>query len=51
MSTIGLRDLPLFNLFLQFSDGTVSYQAFAPGAVKTNPVVAAALVNWGMIGG
>jgi Domain of unknown function (DUF5658) len=40
-----------FNLFLQFTDGLVSYQAFALGAVEANPVVAAAIVNWGMIGG
>ena len=40
-----------FNLFLQFADGLVSYQAFALGAAEANPVVAAAIVNWGMIGG
>jgi hypothetical protein len=46
-----LRDLLSFNLFLQFTDGFVSYQAFALGAAEANPVVAAAIVNWGMIGG
>jgi hypothetical protein len=45
------RDLLIFNLFLQFSDGIVSYQAFGLGAAEANPVVAAAIVNWGMIGG
>jgi low affinity Fe/Cu permease len=42
-----LRDLLTFNLFLQFTDGLVSYQAFALGAAEANPVVAAAIVNWG----
>ena len=32
-------------------DGLVSYQSFALGAAEANPVVAAAIVNWGMIGG
>ena len=45
------RDLLIFNLFLQFTDAIVSYQAFALGAAEANPVVAAAIVNWGMIGG
>jgi uncharacterized membrane protein YqjE len=48
---MSLRDLLTFNLFLQFTDGLTSYQAFALGAVEANPVVAAAIVNWGMIGG
>ena len=43
-----LRDLLTFNLFLQLADGVVSYQAFALGAIEANPVVAAAIVNWGM---
>ena len=47
---MSLRDLLTFNLFLQFTDGLVSYQAFALGAAEANPVVAAAMVNWGMIG-
>jgi Domain of unknown function (DUF5658) len=46
-----LRDLLTFNLFLQFTDGLVSYQAFALGAIEANPVVAAAILNWGMIWG
>jgi uncharacterized membrane protein YqjE len=45
---MSLRDLLTFNLFLQFTDGLVSYQAFALGAAEANPVVAAAIVNWGM---
>jgi len=43
-----LRDLLTFNIFLQLADGVVSYQAFALGAIEANPVVAAAIVNWGM---
>ena len=31
--------------------GLVSYQAFALGAAEANPVVAAAIVNWGMVWG
>jgi hypothetical protein len=46
-----LRDLLTFNLFLQITDGLVSYQAFALGAIEANPVVAAAILNWGMIWG
>ena len=45
---MSVRDLLMFNLFLQFTDGLVSYQAFALGAAEANPVVAAAIVNWGM---
>jgi hypothetical protein len=45
---MSLRDLLSFNLFLQFTDGLVSYQAFTLGAAEANPVVAAAIVNWGM---
>ena len=48
---MSVRDLLTFNLFLQLTDGLVSYQAFAQGAAEANPVVAAAIVNWGMIGG
>ena len=48
---MSVKDLFIFNLFLQFTDGLVSYQAFALGAAEANPVVAAAIINWGMIGG
>jgi Domain of unknown function (DUF5658) len=48
---MSLRDLLTFNLFLQLTDGLVSYQAFALGAAEANPVVAAAIVNWGMVWG
>jgi hypothetical protein len=44
---MSVRDLLSFNLFLQFTDGLVSYQAFALGAIEANPVVAAAILNWG----
>jgi hypothetical protein len=43
-----IRDLLTFNLFLQLTDGVVSYPAFALGAIEANPVVAAAILNWGM---
>jgi protein-S-isoprenylcysteine O-methyltransferase Ste14 len=45
---MSIRDLLSFNLFLQFIDGFVSHQAFALGATEANPVVDAAIVNWGM---
>src|SRR5262247_1814529 len=45
---MSLRELLTFNLFLQLTDGLVSYQAFALGAIEANPVVAAAIGNWGM---
>src|SRR5262249_36353797 len=51
MAAMSVRDLLIFNLFLQFSDGIVSYQAFSLGAAEANPVVAAAIVNWAMIWG
>ena len=51
LTAMSVRDLLTFNLFLQLTDGLVSYQAFALGAAEANPVVAAAIVNWGMIWG
>jgi Domain of unknown function (DUF5658) len=45
---MNLRDLLSFNLFLQLTDGLLSYQALALGAAEANPLVAAAIVNWGM---
>jgi hypothetical protein len=48
---MSVRDLLTFNLFLQLTDGLISYQAFALGAAEANPVVAAAIVNWGMVWG
>ena len=48
---MSVRDLLTFNLFLQFIDGFVSHQAFALGATEANPVVAAAIMNWGMVWG
>jgi len=47
-AAMSLRDLLSFNLFLQFTDGLISYQAFALGAIEANPVVAAAIGNWSM---
>jgi len=46
-----LRDLLTFNLFLQLTDGVVSHQAFALGAIEANPLVAAAILNWGVVWG
>ena len=48
---MSLRDLLTFNLVLQFFDGLVSYQAFSVGAAEANPLVAAAIINWGVIWG
>jgi hypothetical protein len=48
---MSVRDLLTFNLFLQLTDGLVSYQAFALGAAEANPVVAAAILNWGTVWG
>ena len=48
---MSVRDLLIFNLFLHFTDSLISYQAFALGAAEANPVVAAAIVNWGMVWG
>ena len=48
---MSLRDLLSVNLFLQLTDGLVSYQSFALGAAEANPVVDAAIVKWGMIWG
>src|SRR5262249_13308366 len=45
---MSLRDLLTVNLFLPLTDGVLSYQAFALGAAEANPVVAAAIGNWGM---
>ena len=45
---MSLRDLFVFNLFLQFTDDLVSFQAYVIGATEANPVVAAAIVNWGV---
>jgi hypothetical protein len=39
LTVMNVRDLLTFNLFLQFTDGLVSYQAFALGAAEANPVV------------
>jgi protein-S-isoprenylcysteine O-methyltransferase Ste14 len=45
---MSLRDLLSFNLFLQLTDGLLSYQALSLGAAEANPLVAAAILNWGM---
>src|ERR1700730_13444672 len=50
-SMINLRDLLILNLTLQVFDGLFSYQAFSLGAEEANPLVAAAISNWGVIYG
>jgi Domain of unknown function (DUF5658) len=46
-----LRDLLILNLTLQVFDGLFSYQVFSLGAEEANPIVAAAISNWGVIYG
>ena len=46
-----LRDLLFLNLTLQIFDGLFSYQVFSLGAEEANPIVAAAISNWGVIYG
>jgi hypothetical protein len=46
-----LRDLLILNLTLQIFDGLFSYQVFSLGAEEANPIVAAAISNWGVIYG
>ena len=48
---MNLRDLLFLNLGLQLFDGLVSYQAFSVGAGEANALVAAAIINWGVIWG
>ena len=48
---MSIRELLIFNLLLQLFDGFVSYQAFSVGAAEATPVVAAAIINWGVIWG
>src|SRR5215470_9506256 len=45
---ISLRDLLILNLTLQVFDGLFSYQLFSLGAAEANPLVAAAISNWGV---
>ena len=45
------RDLLILNLTLQVFDGLFSYQVFSLGAEEANPIVAAAISNWGVIYG
>ncbi len=41
--------LLVFNLLLQFFDGLMSYQVLSAGAAESNPIVDAAILNWGVI--
>lgn len=46
-----LRDLLILNFLLQLFDGFISLQALSIGAREVNPLVAAAMFNWGVIWG
>jgi hypothetical protein len=41
--------LLIFNLLLQFSDGLISYRVLTAGVAESNPLVDAAIANWGVI--
>ena len=46
-----VKRLLILNLLLQCFDDLLSYQAFLAGAVEANPLVAAAILSWGVIYG
>ena len=46
-----LRLTLIYNLFLQFFDGLLTYQALSRGVPEANPLVNAAIVEWGVIWG
>jgi hypothetical protein len=41
----------IVNLLLQLLDGLASYHILSAGVPEDNPVVASAIVNWGVSGG
>src|SRR5215470_13461877 len=47
VSAMSIRDLLILNLTLQIFDGLFPYQVFSLGAAEANPVVSAAIANWG----
>src|SRR2546426_709520 len=46
-----VRRLLIFNLSLQFFDGFLSYHVLSAGAAEANPLIDAAIINWGAISG
>ncbi len=46
-----LGQLLIVNLLLQLLDGLASYHILSAGVPEDNPVVASAIVNWGVSGG
>jgi hypothetical protein len=46
-----LGRLLIVNLLLQLVDGVASYHIISAGVPEENPVVAAAIANWGVMGG
>jgi len=46
-----LRLSLIYNLFLQCFDGLLTYQALSLGVPEANPLVNAAIVEWGVIWG
>ncbi len=46
-----LRLSLIYNLFLQFFDGLLTYQVVSLGVPEANPLVNAAIVEWGVIWG
>ena len=46
-----LRLTLIYNLFLQFFDGLLTYRALSLGVPEANPLVNAAIVEWGVIWG
>jgi hypothetical protein len=45
---MNLKELLVFNLFLQIFDGTASYFILARGEAELNPFVGAAIEAWGL---
>jgi hypothetical protein len=46
-----VKRLLIINLLLQLFDGFLSYQVLSAGAAEVNPLVEAAVSNWGAIWG
>ena len=46
-----LGRLLVVNLLLQLVDGVASYHIISAGVPEENPLVAAAIANWGVMGG
>ena len=46
-----LRLTFIYNLFLQFFDGLLTYQVLSLGVPEANPLVNAAISEWGVVWG